>query len=247
LKSDRAIRIVSRAYKMSKARGNVVNPDEIVADYGADSLRLYEMFMGPLEQSKPWSMAGVSGVRNFLDRVWRMIVDHQNEETVLNAAIVDEDASDEQLRMLHKTIKAVTNDIETLSFNTAISRMMEFVNFFTKQDKRPRQSMESFVLLLSPFAPHVAEELWKLLGKNNSLAYEPWPVYDESLTVDANVEIPVQILGKIRSKIIVPRGTGKDELEALAMADARIVELVDGKTIRKVIVVPDRLVNIVAN
>ena len=148
--------------------------------------------------------------------------------------------------MLHKTIKAVTNDIETLSFNTAISRMMEFVNFFTKQNKRPRSVDGSFVLLLSPFAPHIAEELWKLLGSNDSLAYEPWPVYDESLTVDANVEIPVQILGKIRSKIIVPRGTGKDELEALAMADARIVELLDGKTIRKVIVVPDRLVNIVA-
>lgn len=250
LKSDPAIRINSRAHKMSKARGNVVNPDEIVADYGADSLRLYEMFMGPLEQSKPWSMAGVSGVRNFLDRVWRMIVDHQAEETVLNATIVDEDASDEQLRMLHKTIKAVTQDIETLSFNTAISRMMEFVNYFTKQDKRPRATMKTFVLLLSPFAPHIAEELWKLLGNSEditSLAYEPWPSYDESLTVDANVEIPVQILGKIRSKIIVPRGTGKDELEALAMADARIIELVNGKTIRKVIVVPDRLVNIVAN
>ncbi len=246
LKSQPEIRINSRAYKMSKARGNVVNPDEIVADYGADSLRLYEMFMGPLEQSKPWSMAGVNGVRNFLDRVWRMMVDEQNEETALNPAIVDEPANDEQMRMLHKTIKAVTNDVESLSFNTAISRMMEFVNFFTKQEKRPRSTMKSFVLLLSPFAPHISEELWQLLGQPDSLAYEPWPVYEESLTVDADVEIPVQINGKIRSKIVVPRGTGKEELKTLAMAETRIAELLDGNPIQKVIVVPDRLVNIVA-
>ena len=247
LKSDTSVRIDSRAYKMSKSRGNVVNPDEIVKDYGADSLRLYEMFMGPLEQSKPWSMNGVSGVRNFLDRVWRMTIDKDQEQTALHPAVVDVDPTDEQTRTLHKTIKAVTQDIETLSFNTAIARMMEFTNFFTRQDQRPKSIMESFVLLLSPFAPHIAEELWKTLGHDKSLAHEPWPQFDEALTVDASVEVPVQIMGKIKAKIMVPTGTSKDDLLALAKADPKIAGLLEGKTIRKEIAVPDRLVNIVAN
>ena len=247
LKSDPAIRVDSRAYKMSKTRGNVVNPDVIVAEYGADALRLYEMFMGPLQQSKPWSMTGVNGVRNFLDRVWRMIVEEKDESLVLNASVGDYDPTDPQIRMLHKTIKAVSEDIETLSFNTAISRMMEFVNFFTKQSHRPKTLMEPFVLLLSPFAPHLAEELWRLLGHQDSLAYQPWPQFDESLTVDAKVEIPIQIKGKIKSRIMVPRGLTNDELEKLASADPKIVELLTGLTVRKVIVVPDKLVNIVAN
>ena len=246
LKSNPEISVDSRAYKMSKSRGNVVNPDVIVAEYGADALRLYEMFMGPLEQSKPWSMAGVNGVRNFLDRVWRMIVDEKSEEFQLNAALGDHEPTDEQVRTLHKTIKKVTQDIETLSFNTAISRMMEFVNFFTKQTQRPVALMEQFVLLLSPFAPHIAEDLWKLLGHNESLAYEPWPQFDESLTVDAANEIPIQIKGKIKAKIMVPSGTSKDELEKLALADERIVAALEGLTVRKVIVIPDKLVNIVA-
>ena len=231
---------------MSKSRGNVVNPDVIVAEYGADALRLYEMFMGPLEQSKPWSMAGVNGVRNFLDRVWRMIVEDKSEDLELNATVGDHQPTDEQTRTLHKTIKKVSQDIETLSFNTAISRMMEFVNFFTKQKQRPQPLMEQFVLLLSPFAPHITEELWKLLGHNESLAYEPWPQFDESLTVDAANEVPIQIKGKIKSKIMVPSGTSKDDLEKLALADEKIVEALDGLTVRKVIVVPDKLVNIVA-
>jgi leucyl-tRNA synthetase len=247
LKSDNAIRIDSRAYKMSKSRGNVVNPDDIVSNYGADSLRLYEMFMGPLEQSKPWSMKGVNGVRNFLDRVWRMLIDKDQEETVLHPAVVDVDPTDEQTRTLHKTIKAVTQDIETLSFNTAIARMMEFTNFFTRQDQRPKSIMESFVLLLSPFAPHIAEEIWKTLGHQQSLAHESWPEFDESLTVDSTVEIPVQIMGKIKSKIVVARGMSKDDLLAAAKADPKIQGLLEGKTIRKEIAVPDRLVNIVAN
>ena len=247
LKSDASVRIDSRAYKMSKSRGNVVNPDEIVKDYGADSLRLYEMFMGPLEQSKPWSMNGVSGVRNFLDRVWRMTIDKDQEQTALHPAVVDVDPTDEQTRTLHKTIKAVTQDIETLSFNTAIARMMEFTNFFTRQDQRPKSIMESFVLLLSPFAPHIAEELWKTLGHDKSLAHESWPQFDEALTVDASVEVPVQIMGKIKAKIMVPTGTSKDDLLALAKADPKIAGLLEGKTIRKEIAVPDRLVNIVAN
>ncbi len=179
------IRIESRAFKMSKSRGNVVNPDEIVSNYGADSLRLYEMFMGPLEATKPWSMSGVNGVRGFLDRVWRLIVDDRAEEARLNEAVAEVEPTDKQDRILHKTIKAVTFDIDGMNFNTAIARMMEFVNFFTKQSIRPKSAMERFVLLLSPFAPHLAEELWQLLGHPSSLAYETWPTYLEALTVDA--------------------------------------------------------------
>ena len=245
--SEPEIRLNSRAYKMSKARGNVVNPEEVIADHGADALRLYEMFMGPLEQSKPWNTKGVSGVKGFLDRAWRMIIDERAEEMKLHAAVGEHTPTEEQTRVLHKTIMAVSKDIEKLSFNTAISRMMEFVNFFTSQETRPKSIMEQFVLLLSPLAPHICEELWSMLGHDESLAYEPWPEYDESLTVESTVEIPVQIMGKNRSKITVQRGLSKDDLEAAARADSRIQELLQGKTVRKVIVVPDRLVNIVAN
>ena len=246
LEQDNDVRVIAKAYKMSKSRGNVVNPDVIVEDYGADSLRLYEMFMGPLEQMKPWSMQGVSGVRGFLDRVWRMIVDANAETTELNAAIVDDKPTDEQTRLLHKTIKAVTTDIEALSFNTAISRMMEFTNSFTKNSHRPHSVMKQFVLLLAPFAPHIAEELWRLLGGEKTLSYESWPKYDEKLTVDSTVEIPVQIKGKVRAKITVPHDISKDDLEEAARSDERIKELLAGKEVRKVIVVPGRLVNFVA-
>ena len=246
LKSDPSIRVDSRAHKMSKARGNVINPDVVVGEYGADALRLYEMFMGPLTQSKPWAMAGVNGIKGFLDRTWRMIVDDRADELVLNSAVGDHEPTDEQIRVLHKTIKKVTNDIESLSFNTSISRMMEFVNFFTKESQRPASIMKPFVLLLSPFAPHLCEELWKLLGSDNTLAYEPWPDFDEALTVDSANEVPIQIKGKIKSKIMVPAGTSKVELETMALADPKIVEALDGLTVRKVIVVPDKLVNIVA-
>jgi len=245
LKSDPSIHVDSRAHKMSKSRNNVVNPEIVVADYGADALRLYEMFMGPLEQSKPWSMTGVNGVRNFLDRTWRMIVDNRDEEQGLSSAIVDSQPTDEQIRVLHRTIKSVTQDIASLGFNTAIARMMEFVNFFTKQDQRPRAVIEPFVLLLSPFAPHIAEELWHLLGHTESLAYASWPVFDEALTVDAQVEIPVQVNGKNRAKILVDRGTPTDVLEQLAKSEEKIAELIAGKTIVKTILVPDRLVNLV--
>ena len=149
-------------------------------------------------------MAGVNGIKGFLDRSWRMIVDDRADELVLNSAVGDHEATDEQIRILHKTIKKVTVDIETLSFNTAISRMMEFVNFFTKQEQRPASMMKPFVLLLSPFAPHLCEELWKLLGGETTLAYEPWPEYDEALTVDAANEVPIQIKGKTKAKIMVP-------------------------------------------
>ena len=231
--------------KMSKSRGNVVNPDEVVEEYGADALRLYEMFMGPLPDSKPWSMDGVSGVRNFLGRAWRLIIDERSDEMALIEAITDAEPTPEQLRMTHATIKAVTEDIDKLSFNTAIARMMEFTNFFTKQDRRPKAALESFVLLLSPFAPHIAEELWQVLGHETTLAYESWPECDESLLVEDELEIPVQIKGKVKTKIRVPAGADQAKIEEIARADGKVADLLDGKQVIKTIVVPGRLVNFV--
>jgi leucyl-tRNA synthetase len=231
--------------KMSKSRGNVINPDEVVREYGADSLRLYEMFMGPLEQTKPWNMEGVNGVYNFLGRVWRMILDDNAENICLNAAVCDKEPTEEQNRVLHKTIKTVTGDIAKLSFNTAIARMMEFTNYFTKQDRRPRAAMEPFLLLLSPFAPHLAEEIWQALGHTDSLAHEPWPAFDDALLVETEVEIPVQIKGKLRSKIMAPADADQAALEKIARDDPRVAELLNDKTIVKTIVVPGRLVNFV--
>ena len=245
LKNNPKVKVDSRAHKMSKSRGNVINPDDIVQNYGADALRLYEMFMGPLEQSKPWSMQGVSGVKGFLDRAWRMIIDQHAEEICLHPGVSQETPSKEANKVLHKTIKAVTEDLEKMSFNTAISRMMECVNYFTKQDARPQALMESFVLLLAPFAPHISEELWHALGHPNSLAYEPWPAFDEALTVDEQIEIPVQINGKVKVKIQVPRDTSKDALETLARDDQRVEKLIGSAAVMKVIVVPGRLVNFV--
>ena len=231
--------------KMSKSRGNVINPDAVVAEYGADSLRLYEMFMGPLEAAKPWSMQGVNGVFGFLNRVWRLILDDRAEGMQLNAAIVDRAPNVDENRVLHQTIQAVTEDIHKLSFNTAIARMMEFTNYFTTSSERPREVMEKFVLLLSPFAPHIAEELWQALGHSQTLAYEPWPEFNASLAKEDSIEVPVQINGKVRSKITVPADADAAKLEAAARADERVLEFIDGKQIAKVIVVPGRLVNIV--
>ncbi|MDG2384064.1 MAG: leucine--tRNA ligase [Pirellulaceae bacterium] len=239
------IRIDSRAFKMSKSRGNVVNPDEIVREYGADALRLYEMFMGPLEATKPWSMSGVDGVRKFLDRVWRLMIDDRAETDTLHPMLQDVDCTDDQSRFLHKTIKAVTEDLASRSFNTSIARMMEFVNFFNKQPNRPRQAMESFVLLLAPLAPHICEELWSQLGYETTLAYEPWPEFDPSLTVDDVIEVPVQIKGKLRARVKVPADCSAADLEQVAKSDPKIVEQLEGKQIVKVIVIPGRLVNFV--
>ena len=234
-----------KAEKMSKSRGNVINPDEVVKDYGADSLRLYEMFMGPLEQTKPWQMSGVEGVYRFLGRVWRMIVDERAETVKLADAVVDAAPTDEQLRVLHKTIKAVTDDIDRLSFNTAISRMMEFSNFMSSQEARPKLVLSQFVQLLSPFAPHIAEELWNVLGHPNTLAYEPWPTYDPALLVEDSVEVPVQFNGKLRSKIVVPANSDAAALEAAARADEQVQKNLEGKTVVKVVSVPGRMVNFV--
>jgi leucyl-tRNA synthetase len=245
LSSNHKIRVDSRAYKMSKSRGNVVNPDQVVKEYGADSLRLYEMFMGPLEATKPWSMTGVNGVRGFLDRVWRMIVSEKSESLELNHVVQAVEPTVDQLRVLHKTIAAVTADIETLSFNTAIAKMMEFTNYFTKEERRPRAVMETFVLLLAPFAPHLAEELWQLLGHKKSLAYEPWPKADAALLKQDTVEIPVQVSGKLRSRVVVAADADAPAIETAARADERTAELLAGKQVVKVIVVPGKLINFV--
>ncbi|MEQ9406761.1 MAG: leucine--tRNA ligase [Fuerstiella sp.] len=231
--------------KMSKSRGNVINPDDVVRDYGADSLRLYEMFMGPLEQVKPWSMSGVEGVYRFLGKVWRMMVDDRAEDVVLHAHVTEDEPADTQLRMLHKTIRAVTNDINKLSFNTAISRMMEFTNFMSHEDSRPKSVLEPFVLLLSPFAPHIAEELWSALGHSTTLSREPWPQYDEALLVEDTLEIPVQIKGKLKARIHVPNGLDAAGLQAAAEADEAVQKHLEGKTVVKVIAVPGRMVNFV--
>jgi leucyl-tRNA synthetase len=245
LKDQADVRLESRAYKMSKSRGNVVNPDHVVREYGADSLRLYEMFMGPLEATKPWSMEGVNGVRGFLDRAWRMIVNERAEHLELNAAVADDAPTAEQNRILHKTIQGVTQDLERMAFNTSISKLMEFTNYFFKCDRRPKAAMEQFVLLLSPLAPHLAEELWQLLGHDKSLAYEPWPKFDPAAVREDSVEIPVQINGKLRARIEVPNGADAATMEQAAKDDVRIAELLTGKTIVKCVVVPGRMVNFV--
>jgi leucyl-tRNA synthetase len=245
LKSDPSIRVESRAHKMSKSRGNVVNPDEVVREYGADALRLYEMFMGPLEATKPWSMTGVGGVRNFLDRVWRMIVNDKADELVLADAITDATCDEEQKRILHQTIKKVTQDTESMSFNTAIARMMEFTNFFTRSKQRPKEAMQQFLILLTPYAPHLTEELWQLLGGTRSIALEPWPKWDEAALVESSIEVPVQLNGKVKTKIQVAPDATKDAIEEAAMQDPKVQSLLEGKTIIKRIVVPGRLVNLV--
>ena len=245
LKAQPNIKLESRAHKMSKSRGNVVNPDVVVREYGADSLRLYEMFMGPLEATKPWSMEGVNGVRGFLDRVWRMITQERSEQIELNPAVQDIEPTPEQNRVLHKTIQGVTQDLERMSFNTSIAKMMEFTNFFFKCEVRPRVAMEKLVLLLAPLAPHLAEELWQLLGHADSLAYEPWPSFDPAAIRENTIEVPVQINGKLRARIVVPVDCSADELEKHAREDARITELLAGHSVVKVVKVPGRMVNFV--
>ncbi len=228
--------------KMSKSRGNVVNPDDVVKQYGADSIRLFEMFMGPLEEMKPWSTRGVEGVFRFLNRVWRLYIDEQGS---LDSSISDVEPMREFERLYHQTVKKVTEDIEALRFNTAISQMMIFVNEAMKLEKKPKKLMEQFILILSPFAPHIAEELWSRFGKTQTLAYEPWPEYDEGKCVEETIEVVIQINGKLRSKLLVPLNTPQTELERLAKEDQIVKKYTDGKTVRKIIVVPNKLVNIV--
>ena len=220
--------------KMSKAWGNVINPDDVVRDHGADALRVYEMFMGPLEQVKPWQTSGIKGVRGFLDRAW-------------NVAMRAEDApiDDETKRLLHKTIKKVGEDIEAMRFNTAISAMMILVKHLGGLEKVPREAVKTLALIVSPFAPHLGEELWQRLGGKQTLAYEPWPSFDAALVTDDVVEIGVQVNGKVRGTITIARDADEASARALAMSDPKVASHVEGKTVKKVVYVAGRILNFI--
>lgn len=229
--------------KMSKSKGNVVNPDDIVEQYGADTLRLYEMFMGPLDASIAWSEDGLSGAHKFIKRIWNLLIDDQDRlrdrVTTENDGALD--------RIYNQTVKKVTDDFEQLHFNTAISQMMVFVNQCYKADALPLEYVEGFVKLIAPLTPHIAEELWTKLGHVGSIAYAQWPTYDESKLEEDTVEIIVQVNGKLRAKLTASKNITKDELEKQALADEKVQHHLEGKTIRKVIVIPGKLVNVVAN
>ena len=226
--------------KMSKSRGNVVNPDDVVKEYGTDTLRLYEMFMGPLKDEKPWSNSGLAAARKFIDRVYRLVSGESNVK------VVDEDTPS-IAKSYNKTVKKVTNDYEDISFNTAIAQMMIFVNDCYKEEKVSKAYMEGLVKLISPITPHIGEEMWQLLGHDDTLAYSPWPTYNEALCVDDEVTIGVQINGKLRATITVAKDTDSKTLESIALANEDIKRHTEGKTIRKVIAIVNRIVNIVAN
>ncbi|MEC9331341.1 MAG: leucine--tRNA ligase [Verrucomicrobiota bacterium] len=252
--------------KMSKSRGNVVNPDDILEEFGADALRLYEMFMGPLEMVKPWNTKGVEGVYRFLGRVWRMFIDEKTEKTFeqkftvsneqrsellaelkLSIDVVDIDPSQEQMKVLHTCIKKVTEDMENMRFNTAISALMVFVNEASNWDLRPLSVMKDFLLLLVPFAPHIAEELYsKTNSQEGSIAYYPWPIFDEKYLVETSIEMAVQVNGKVRDRLQLPADIESSKIEELALHSENVMRHIEGKKVKKVIVIPGKLINVVA-
>jgi leucyl-tRNA synthetase len=238
---------------MSKSRGNVVNPDDVIEQHGADAFRCYEMFMGPLEQMKPWSMRGVEGLSRFLARVWRLIMtENQAGEWELSSRLQGIQPDKAQQKIVHATIKKVTHDIESLSFNTAISQMMVLVNAFTNAPVLPVTAMRTLLVLLNPFAPHVTSELWEKMRENFTgspvdITEAKWPQHDETLLAQDEVEIVVQINGKVRDKLRAPMGASDDELRSVALALPKIQEHLKGKEIVKVVIVPNKLVNVVAN
>jgi leucyl-tRNA synthetase len=215
----------------------VVNPSDIVRDYGADTLRLYEMFMGPLEVSKPWSKNGVEGARKFINRVWNFFTEPEN---------LTDDNDGSLTKVYHQTVKKVTDDYEKLAFNTAISQMMIFVNAVYKNGKCPREYAEGLIKMLSCITPHMGEEIWSIMGHNDTIAFEQWPVYDEELCKEDTIEIVVQINGKVKAKLNIAVDADKDSVMEMAMSDEKVKESIDGKTIVKQIYVPNKLVNIVA-
>jgi leucyl-tRNA synthetase len=233
--------------KMSKSRGNIVNPDDVIDEYGTDAFRCYEMFMGPLEQMKPWNMRGVEGVSRFLARVWRLMMrENQAGEWELSPPLCDIAANRAQQKVIHATIKKVTEDIEALSFNTAISQMMIFVNAFTNAEAVPVRAMRTLLVLLNPFAPHLTSELWERLGSNGDITDQKWPEYDEQLLAEEEAEIVVQVNGKVKGHITMLSSASEKEVEEAALHHPKIAEALTGKQVRKVVVVPKKLVNIVA-
>jgi leucyl-tRNA synthetase len=239
--------------KMSKSRGNVIGPDEIIEDYGADSLRLYEMFMGPLEATKPWSMAGVEGVYRFLARVWRLaMTENQEGSWELSTNLSEVEPDPQQNKVIHATIKKVTEDVEALAFNTAISQMMIYVNNFTTAEQRPVTALRALLILLNPFAPHLSEELWERLGQrfpifSGQVSQQAWPAWDDAYLVEDEVEIIVQVNGKLRDRITVRKDLDNKAVEEAALAAPKVKESTTGKTVRKIVVVPNRVVNVVVS
>src|SRR5689334_19581579 len=238
---DGEIEVNQEFGKIGKSLKNSVSPDEICDSYGADTLRVYEMSMGPLDASRPWATKDVVGAYRFLQRVWRLVVDEQTGEL----RVGDEDPDDETLRTLHRTIAGVSEDYAALRNNTAGAKLIEYTNHLTKEGVSSRAALEPLVLMVAPLAPHLAEELWKRLGHDTSLAHGPFPVADPAYLVDDTVELPVQVNGKLRGKITVAADADKAVLEAAALADEKVLAFLDGATPKKVIVVPGRLVNLV--
>jgi leucyl-tRNA synthetase len=223
--------------KMSKSRGNVINPDDVVRQYGADSFRLYEMFMGPLEMTKPWATSGVEGVYRFLGKVWRLFMDKDGN---LHPNIQSRASSQTELRALHQAIRKVTEDLESLRFNTSISALMIFVNEISAHPDHSREVLEKFLLLLSVFAPHLSEELWQKMGHSGSLAYEPWPEYDDQYLAQSEYEMAILVAGKVRAKMMVSAELGQEEIRKKVLEQPRVREIVGEKQIIKMIVVPGR-------
>jgi len=238
--------------KMSKRWGNVIDPLDVIAEYGADAFRCYEMFMGPLEQMKPWSMKGVEGASRFLARVWRLLMEEdQAGEWILSASVAEIDPEKAVSKVLHATIKKVTDDIESLSFNTAISQMMILVNALTNAPVKPLTAMRTLLILLNPFAPHLSSELWEVLGHKfadakGDITEQPWPAFDPVYLVKDEVEIVIQVNGKLRDKLFVPLDTSDAELEQIALTNTKVAGVIAGKAIRKTIIIPNKLVNVVA-
>lgn len=229
--------------KMSKSKGNVVNPDDIVTSHGADTLRLYEMFMGPIDAAVAWSEKGIDGSRRFLDRIWRLYVDVNGKlsEAISETAVPDAEFE----KVYHQTVKKVTEDYEAMHFNTAIAQLMTFINEAYKQEQIPKTMAEGFIQMLSPVAPHIGEEIWSLLGHDQSVEKSAWPSYDVHKLAEKQIEVIVQVNGKIRARLTVDKGTSKETLEKRAMLEAAIAQRLAGKTVKKVVAVPDKLVNIV--
>jgi leucyl-tRNA synthetase len=241
LKSNPVIRIDSRSFKMSKSRGNVVNPDKIVEDYGTDAFRLYEMYLGPLEQQKPWNTRDIVGMSRFLASVYRNLIGEEGSASRIAAIPIPENLD----RMLHRAIKKVADDIVALRFNTAIAELIKLNNELIHEKQIPRELAETFAVMLAPFAPHLGEEIWQSLGHHKSLGRRPWPVYDPAKLTDTTLEIPVQVNGKLRDKIVVDINAGEEEILAKAAGTEKIAQYLAGKTVRKRLYVPKKLVNFV--
>ena len=238
---DGSFKVSRESEKMSKSKYNVVNPDDICEQYGADTLRMYEMFLGPLEQAKPWNMAGITGVHSFLKKMWRLYHTGSNE----SFRVSKEAATKENLKTLHKSIKKVEEDIENFSFNTSVSTFMIAVNEFTSQKCNSKEVLEPFVILISPYAPHIAEELWSKLGNSESISTVLFPVFEEKYLVENNKVYPISFNGKMRFTMELSLDLSKDEIESAVMSHEKTQHYLEGRTPKKVIIVPGKIVNIV--